>query len=120
FEQPYRFVAGDPNEFQSLVSGGNTFLTFPFEVSVLNDEDREPESVIRIQNIDDRIGSTLIGLPSESVSVTLQVVMRETPDVIEYDVVNLELVDIEINAIQITGRLMIRGLTTEPCPGRVL
>jgi hypothetical protein len=120
FDEPFRFCSGDPSEFETLVSNGETYIVFPFEITLLGDEDSEPEATIRIQNVDDRIGSTLIDLPTDSVSVALQIVMRETPDVVEYEVVNLELVDVEINAVAVSGRLVIRGLATEPCPGRVL
>ena len=120
FAQPFRFVSGDPNEFASLVSNGNTFQTFPFELTLLGDDEQEPSAVVRIQNVDDRIGSTLLGLPDDAVSITLQVVMRDTPDTIEYEAANLELVDVEINAMMVTGRIVMRGATTEPCPGRVL
>lgn len=120
FAQPFRFVSGDPNEFASLVSNGQTFQTFPFELALLNDDDNEPSATVRIQNVDDRIGSTLLALPDDAVTVTLQIVMRDTPDTIEYEAVNLELVDIDVNAMMVTGRIVMRGAVTEPCPGRVL
>ncbi len=120
FPEPYRFVSGDPNEFASITSGGKIFTTFPFSVSLLTDDERQPEARISIQNADDRIGSTILELSNESLSVILQVVLREDPDTIEYEVVNLELVDVEITAVSITGKLLIRGLATEPCPGRRL
>ncbi len=120
FDEPYHFVSGDPNEFPSLVSNGVTYITFPFEFVLLGDEDREPEAVIRIQNVDDRMGSTILGLSSEALGLEIRLAMRETPDVIEYEAVNLEMVDIVIDAFMITGRVVLRGLATEPCPGRVL
>lgn len=120
FDVPYRFVSGDPREFASLVSNGNTFQTFPFELTLLSDDEQEPRATLRIQNVDDRIGSTLLNLPDEAVSITLQIVMTETPDVIEYEATNMELVDVEVNAMMVTGRIVMRGAVTEPCPGRVL
>jgi hypothetical protein len=118
FDEPYRFVSGNPNEFKSLTSNGLVFTTFPFEVNFLSDDDREPEATLTIQNVDDRIGTTILNLSEETLTVMLQSVLRETPDVIEYEVVNLELVDVEINAVTVSGKLAIRGLSTEPCPGR--
>lgn len=120
FFEPYRFVSGDPNEFASLTSNGLVFQIFPFEISLLSDDDNPPEAFVRIQNVDDRIGTTILGLPDDALTVTLQMIMRSTPDVIEYEATNLELVDIEVTAITVTGRLFIRGLSTEPCPGRRL
>lgn len=118
FNEPYHFVSGDPNEFKTLISNGTVFTTFPFEINLLSDDDRDPQATLAIQNVDDRIGSTILDLSEETLTVTIQVVLRVDPDTIEYEAVNLELVDIEINAIAITGKLAIRGLSTEPCPGR--
>lgn len=120
FVDPFRFVSGDPREFETLVSNGLTFQAFPFEISLLSDDDEEPRAVIRIQNVDDRIGSTVLALPDEAMTAMLQLVMRETPDVIEYEAANMEMVDVEVNAMVVTGRIVLRGATTEPCPGRVL
>jgi hypothetical protein len=120
FAQPFRFVSGDPNELASLTSNGATFTTFPFELALLSDEDGEPQAQIRVQNVDDRIGSTLLGLPDDTVSVRVQVVLRASPDVIEYDAQGLELVDVQVDAIAVRGALRMRGLSTEPVPGRIL
>lgn len=120
FAEPFRFASGDPNEFATITSNGEDFIVFPFEIALLDDDGGEPEAVIRIQNVDDQIGSTLLSLPDEAVSVTIQGIMRETPDVIEYEATNLELVDVVVTAIEVSGRLRIRGLQTEPCPGRVM
>jgi hypothetical protein len=120
FAVPYRFVSGDPREFETLVSNGETFQSFPFELSILSDEESDPSAVIAIQNVDDRIGSTLLELPGDPVSCTLQIVMRDTPDTIEYEAVNMEVVDIAVDALKIQGQIVLRGAATEPCPGRVL
>lgn len=120
FADPFRFVTGDPNEFTTLTSNGEDFTAFPFEISILPDGESQPRSSISIQNVDDRIGTTLLELPTEAVNVTLQVVLRSTPDVIEYEVVNMELVNINITAVTVTGDIVVRGQDVEPCPGRVL
>jgi hypothetical protein len=120
FNDPFRFVSGDPNEFETLTSNGEEFQTFPFEITLLSDDDNPPEAFIRIQNVDDRIGSTVLALPDDALTVMIQMIMRTTPDVIEYEASNLELVDVEITAVAVTGRLFIRGLSSEPCPGRRL
>ena len=118
FNEPYRFVSGDPREFETLTSNGLVYTTFPFEVNLLSDDDKEPTATLAVQNVDDRIGSTILNLSEETLTVTLAIVLRIDPDTVEYEAVNLELVDIEINAIAVTGKLAIRGLSVEPCPGR--
>ena len=120
FDDPFRFVSGDPNEFATLTSNGNVFTTFPFELTLPSDDDNEPQATLRLQNADDRIGSTILALPDEAVTITLQVVLREDPDTIEVEWLNMELIDTEVNAMMVQGRIVMRGLTAEPCPGRVL
>ena len=120
FAQPFRFVSGDPLEFATLTSNGNDFTTFPFELSLLTDDETEPRATIRIQNVDDRIGNTLLDLPDDAVTITIQLVMRSTPDTVEIEATNLELVDVSVDAIAVTGEITLRGNATEPCPGRVL
>lgn len=120
FDEPYRFIQGDPNEFVDFVSNGETYLSFPFVVGLLSDDENEPQAVIQLQNADDRIGSVLLALPDDAVTITMQVILREEPDTVQYEAVNLELTDVDINAMQIQGRIVMRGATTEPCPGRVL
>jgi Domain of unknown function (DUF1833) len=120
FDDPFRFVSGTPYEFETLTSNGEVFQCFPFSITLLSDDDSEPTATLRIQNVDDRIGSILLALPDEALSVTIQVVMTSTPDVIEYEATGLELVDVEVNAMVVSGKLTMRGAGTEPCPGRVL
>lgn len=120
FDVPYRFVSGDPRELPSFTSNGNSYQVFPFSLGLLSDDDQEPRATLSIQNVDDRIGSALLNLPDEAVSVTIQLVMSETPDVVEFEAIGLELVDVEVNAMIVTGRLVMRGLLVEPCPGRTL
>jgi hypothetical protein len=120
FAEPFRFVSGTPYEFETLTSNGDVYQTFPFSIQLLSDDDSDPTATVKIQNVDDRIGSTLLELPDEAISVTIQAVMTSTPDVVEYEATGLELVDVEVNAMVVTGKLTMRGAAVEPCPGRVL
>lgn len=120
FDEPFRFVSGDPNEFATLTSNGDVFTTFPFELTLPSDDDSEPQATLRLQNADDRIGSTILALPDDAVTITLQIVLREDPDIIQVEWLNMELVDVSVDAMMVQGRLVMRGSTTEPCPGRVL
>ena len=116
FATPFRFVS----DIEDLVSGGDTYTAFPFQIVYPQDDDRDPQATLRIQNVDDRIGSTLLALDIDAVSLTLRIVLASSPDTVEAEWSNFELVDVEIGAMFITGRIVVRGQLTEPCPGRVL
>lgn len=120
FPEPLRFVSGDPRELASLTSNGNVFQTFPFNFSILTESEGQPEAFLSIANVDDRIGSTVLELSSVNIKLTIQLVLTDTPDTIEYEATNLDLVEVQVDALQITGKIMVRGLATEPCPGRTL
>ena len=53
--EPIR-VVWDTKDF---VYGGNTFTGFPFEITILSDDEQPPKAQLAIQNIDPRIGDTL-------------------------------------------------------------
>lgn len=116
FSAPFRFVS----DIEPIESNGETYLAFPFEITLPTDDEREPGATIRIQNVDDRIGTTLLQLGTTPVDVDIRIVMKSTPDIVEIEWTQFELVDVEINIMMITGRLVVRGQVTEPTPGRVL
>lgn len=116
FSAPLRFVS----DVDDLVSNGETYTAFPFEINLPTDDENEPGATVRIENVDDRIGTTLLNLNTDPVTVDIKVVLRSTPDVIEAEWSEFELVDVEITGIFVSGRLVVRGQVLEPTPGRVL
>jgi Domain of unknown function (DUF1833) len=49
---------------KDYIYGGYTFTGFPFEITLLTDEDSPPKAQLSIQNVDSRIGETVRGLTS--------------------------------------------------------
>lgn len=58
--EPIR-VVWDTKDF---IYGGNTFTGFPFEITILSDDENPPTARLAIQNIDPRIMDVLRGLAS--------------------------------------------------------
>jgi Domain of unknown function (DUF1833) len=54
-------VVWDTKDF---IYGGITFTGFPFDITLLTDEDSPPKAQLSIQNVDSRIGETVRGLTS--------------------------------------------------------
>lgn len=44
---------------EDFVYGGDTFIGFPFDISLLSDDDQPPKATLTIQNVDPRIGDTI-------------------------------------------------------------
>jgi hypothetical protein len=52
---------------------GKTWIAFPFEMPLLNDTSEIPESKIRIQNVDRRIGKALLAI-SDAIEIAITVI----------------------------------------------
>jgi uncharacterized protein DUF1833 len=58
--EPIRVVSDN----RDYIYGGNTFIGFPFDITLLSDDDSPPTAKLSIQNIDSKIGETVRGLTS--------------------------------------------------------
>lgn len=58
--EPIRVVM----DTKDYIYGGETFIGFPFDIQILSDDEQPPKAQLAIQNVDPRIGDTLIGLNS--------------------------------------------------------
>jgi hypothetical protein len=110
---PVRLV----NNTEDIVSNGETYIGFPFDIRLFNEDDQTPRAQIRVQNVDRRIGEVVRSLRS-SASISVSVVLASDPDVIELDWIQAELRDVEGDAIAVTGRISGQDYTTEPWPFR--
>lgn len=54
-------VVWDTKDF---IYNGNTFIGFPFEITILSDDENPPKATLTIQNIDPRITDVLRGMTS--------------------------------------------------------
>lgn len=106
--------------------GGANYKGLPFEVEVLNDSEAMPEARLRVQNIDRRIGEALLAIRDRA-RVKLEVISAADFDLtveprvptgapaVIHGFDHLELVDVEANPIEVTGRLILRDYAQEPC-----
>lgn len=124
--EPIRVVS-DPVDY---VVGGLRFIGCPFEFQLLTDEDRPPQTQIRIQNVDRRIGEAL-RLVSDRATVQLEA--RSTADFdlsimpreelpggssVIYGFRHFDLIDVTVTPLEVSGTLMLRDYTQEPWPGK--
>lgn len=111
--EPIRVV----NNTEDVVSRGDTYIAYPFEITL---PDEDPESVarvtLRIDNVDREIVRSLRGI-SSPLLVGLEVVMAASPDVVEAGPFNMTLVSAEYDALTVTGELAFEDVLNEPFPG---
>lgn len=120
-------VVCDPEDF---ILNGETYTGFLFEWGILSDSERPAEARLRVQNVDRIIGNTmrtLVGPPRVKIELiaasefNLNVSPRThtgTPSV-EYLADKLYLVDVEADALQVSGRLTTLNYTQQMWPAPV-
>ena len=118
-------VVSDP---VNHVLGGLTFTGFVFKVSMLSDDDRPPHTQLTIQNSDRIIGNVLRLIDSPP-KLTLEAIAgSEFDQTVDprteiataartYSASELTLINVEVDVLQITGRLQIRDYSSEMWPG---
>ena len=103
------------SESADVVSRGHTFMSYPFEIAWAPDDDRPARVSIRISNTDSRIWGAIRSLSSPP-EMKMELVLADTPDIVEASVSHLELRSAKADAIQITGDLTHRRYNQEPWP----
>lgn len=118
-------VVSDPVDH---VLGGLTFTGFTFKITVLSDDDRPPFTQLSIQNSDRVIGEALRRITSPP-KLTLELIAgSEFDQTVDprteiataartYSASELVMVDVDVNVLEITGRLQIRDYSGEMWPG---
>jgi hypothetical protein len=111
-----RFV----NSRTDIVSNGNTYHSFPFEI-VLPDDDGETSqrAVLKIDNVSREVYAAIWAL-DPSPSVRISVVLSSQPDVIEYQTGKLYLGRVTADEIALEGELTPQFYQTESWPAAVI
>lgn len=125
--EPIRVVS---DYFEYLI-GGALYLAMPFEVQPLTDNDQQTFAQLRMQNIDRRIGQALdrdlagiravvtatAHMSSDfdlSVEPRVPLNIDDLPAIYHFE--QFELADVQVNAVDITGKISLVDVTQEPWP----
>jgi len=110
---PLRFV----NNMSNIFSRGNEYLAFPFDIILPDEnENRPPRAKLTIDNIDRRIVRAVREVQGQ-VTVTLEIVLASSPDIVEYGPSELTLTDVLYDALTVEGNLGPEDVLSEPIPG---
>jgi hypothetical protein len=109
---PIRIV----NDRQNLMRAAGTYIAFPFECPMPDSDDQKlPQVEIRIDNVDRSITSALRGLAGKP-TVTLEIVLADSPDTVEAGPFPFSLFDATYSALVVQGRLAFEDMLNEPFP----
>jgi len=104
------------NNFENVVSGGNTYIAFPFTIVLPNDqEDQAPKMRLVIDNVDRSIVTSLRGLTSAP-TLQLDVILASQPDTLEASFPGFSLKQTSYDQLVVEGDLTLEEIVTEPFP----
>lgn len=98
------------NDGQDVVSDGQTYQQFPFEI-VMPEETEEAPPVVQLSicNVDRSIVNAVRSVSGEPITVTMSIVLASSPDVIEAGPITFVMLDVEYDAGTVTGTLAFEG-----------
>jgi hypothetical protein len=100
---------------KNITSRGTTFTAAPIAVQLATDTDDQPTMRITIPNVDRAIGLALLA-SSGPLTVAVEAVLASNPDDVIRRYARFELVDLQFDALAVSGELRQARLTSEPYP----
>lgn len=112
FVTPLYFV----NNPEPITSRGNDYIGWPFTINFPSDDpDQPPQTQLVLDNVDREVIAAIRGL-SSSPTVTLELVLASTPDVVEAGPFTMTLTQTESDLGSISGTLSYDDVLNEPYP----
>ena len=106
------------NDAVDTVSNGNTFVAFPFQLTLPTDADGVPvRAQLVIDNVDQQIVTAVRSIATAP-TVLIQLVLASTPDTIEMAWPDFLLKDVSYDALIVSGQLTFERYEVEPYPAR--
>lgn len=121
--EPIRVVC----DVMDYMVDGVLYKGCPFETTTLPDNESAPRVQLRVQNVDRRIGEALRAI-SDRARVLIEVRSSADFDLSQdprvmiddapvYSASHLELIDVTVTPIDVTGTVFLRDFSQEPFPG---
>lgn len=117
-----RFWCGTQDDTEDLVSNGQTYIAYPFQISFPDQQpDQPPKSRVVINAVADPDDPdhdvvTIIRALSSSPTIGLISVLASQPDVIEAQAPNMIMTSVDFDVLTIEGDLTYERVLQEPFP----
>jgi len=103
----------------ATTSRSNTFVSFPFQLSLPDDkENSSPRARLSIDNVDRQIVTALRSINSAP-TLLMEIILASDPDIVEASFPDFKLTNVSYNARIVEGDLTIEDFTSEPYPSAV-
>lgn len=111
---PVRLV----NNTEDVTSNGNVYTAFPFHARMPDDqEEREPVAELVVANATRELIDSVRSLQGK-LDTVLSVVLADSPNVIEWGPVDMEVKVVNYDADSVTFQLGMQAFSEEPFPSR--
>ena len=100
-----------------IVSNGETFTAFPFDIDIATDTDGAPRASINLMSVDRRIGNAILNLKTPP-QIAFETILASAPDRVETRYARFKLRNITIDAVIISGELSQVEYSGEPWPNK--
>jgi len=98
------------------ISRSNTFVSFPFDITLPTDSDEGPPTAkLVIDNVDRQIVQAVRSI-SSAPSVLMELVLASDLETVEIDWPDFELINVDYDALTVSGVLTQERFTAEPYP----
>lgn len=115
-DEPIRLA----NNYANVTSNGETYVGFPFTITLPNDSDENvPHAQLTIDNVDRAIVNAVRTMTTGAV-VTVSVVLASSPNTVEVGPFVMTLRNVSWNATTVSGTLQSEDLINEPFPGEFM
>lgn len=106
------------NNLENLVSDGQTYTAFPFQITIPSDTaEGRPTLRLILDNVDRQMVQAIRNLsPTSTPTVQVDLVLASTPDVIEVSFPNLSLRNVSYDVFTVEGELALNEDDREPFP----
>jgi len=113
--------SSDPDsKAADYIQSQSTFVAYPFQITLPEDSDSVmPQAIISIDNVHRTIVESIRSI-STSPTVTMQVALASSPNVIEAQFPQFQLKNVSYNALVVSGKLSIETFLNEPYPGDLI
>lgn len=103
------------NNNEDMTSSGQLFPHYPFNITLPSDTEEVPRAELEIANTDRRLGQAIEALGDAPVA-TIQIVLADTPDLLELEFGFLDLRAVTINDSSVSGSLAQSTIDQSPYP----
>lgn len=104
------------NNNEDIVSRGNTFLAFPFELALPQESGEQLTTIgLQIDNVDRQIVAALRAITTAP-TVEVEVILADYPDTVEIGPYTMSMVEASYNALTVSGVLVLEDILNRLIP----